>query len=163
MLQFSEPRNKSWIFWDWFAQISDLRKSLGSHFSWVSLSLTLYPYIEIAGLVTFYKEMEKRFFRPNQIFCFSQIIFRCKKKQTTQKNCTLQWSWNASLHRREGTNFNHKICEPQTSINTQVDTTHKCVHIHTYTHTQRPVLLRKLVMEEYWIGTVGERRGCNFK
>lgn len=107
MLLFSEPRNKSWKFWDWFAQISDLRKSLGSHFSWISLSLTLYPYIEIAGLVIFYKEMEKRFFRPNQIFCFcfSQIIFRCKKKQTTQKNCALQRSWNSSLHRREGTNF----------------------------------------------------------
>lgn len=53
MLQFSEPRNKPWIFWNWFVQISDLRKSSGSHFSWISLSLTLYPYIEMVGLVTF--------------------------------------------------------------------------------------------------------------
>lgn len=82
MLQFSESRNKSWIFWHWFVQISDLRQSSAPHFSWISQSLTLYPYIEMAGLVIFQKEMEERFFfRPNQIlFLFLPNYFQMHEK-----------------------------------------------------------------------------------
>lgn len=90
--------------------------------------------------------MERRFFRPDQIlcFCFSQIIFRCKKKQTTQKNCTLQWSWNASLHQKGGNKL--WIIQPQNMWtankykHTGRHNTHMHAHTHAHTHWHRSAL-----------------------
>lgn len=98
-------KNKSRIFWDWFAQISDLRKSLGSHFSWVKRgfdSLSLYRNSWTGRIL---QRNGEKIFRPNQIFCFSPNYFQMQEKANHTEELHTAMKLECKSSSKEGTNF----------------------------------------------------------
>lgn len=77
--------------------------------------------------------------KSNFMFLFLPNYFQMQEKQTTQKNCTLQWSWNASHHQKGGNKL--WIIQPQNMWTTNKykhtgrQNTHMCAHTHTHTRT----------------------------